>query len=125
MRQRSLAVATSWRQVPIAEPVLHYLAYCDELDVWGQYFLAKRSVGETDRALWVFYELAYGPHADPKSRNEYQKAFRDDPWVQKRHADNLLGPFFRQYTPLKQAGFLLGVCREYVSTSLALRLEIH
>jgi hypothetical protein len=96
-------------QVPIAEPVLHYLAYCDELDVWGQYFLAKRSVGETDRALWVFYELAYGPHADPKSRNEYQKAFRDDPWVQKRHADNLLGPFFRQYTPLKQAGFLLGI----------------
>ena len=77
--------------------------------MWGQYFLERKAVGETDRAVWVFYQLAYGPHAEPEHREEFQKAFRDDAWIRKRHADNLLGPFFRQYAPLKQAEFLMGI----------------
>jgi hypothetical protein len=98
-------------QVPIAEPVSHYLAYCDELGVWGRHFLGNtyKSVGDTDQAIWVFYERVYGPRADLPNRDECQRAFRRDAWIRKRHADNLLGPFFRRYPPLKQAEFLIGI----------------
>ena len=95
-------------QVPIAEPVLHYLAYCDELAAWGQHFLPKKSVGETDRALWVFYERVYGPRVDLVNREDYKRVFEDDPWVRKRHADNSLGRFFQQYSTLDRR-FLIGI----------------
>jgi len=39
-------------QLP-AQPVEDYLAYCDELRVWGAHF-GVTGVAKTDQALWVF-----------------------------------------------------------------------
>lgn len=97
-------------QVPIAEPVTHYLAYCDELAVWGRHFLGdKTTIGEADQAIWVFYERVYGPRADLENRQECQKSFKRDPWVRKRHTDSVLKPFFQRFPALKQAEFLIGI----------------
>lgn len=95
--------------MPIERPVPHYLAYCDELEEWGKEFLGKPSVGETDRALWVFYERVYVLRADLKDSDECQRAFRRDPWIRKRHTKSLLRPFFQRYSALKQAEFLIDI----------------
>lgn len=47
-------------QLPPKPPVSHYVAYCEELALWGQHFLGNDSVQVADRALWVFYENGYG-----------------------------------------------------------------
>jgi hypothetical protein len=97
----------SFFQLQPAEPVDHYIAYCDELRAWGDRFGIKTgdsvSVRETDKALWVFYELAYGPARDQKLATSLRKQFESDEWIRERRATNFLHPFLKSYDALAQA----------------------
>jgi hypothetical protein len=91
-------------QIPVASPVQHYLDICKELGVWRENFHLS-SVGETDRALWVFYEYAYGP----KHCEDYKplrESFENDHWIRERQAFNVLHKFLKSYDTIRQAAFL-------------------
>jgi hypothetical protein len=97
-------------RIPImTTPVNHYLKYCHELRDWGKQFLPGRSVLDTDRALWVFHQDAYGHRPDKDKMTTYRESFDRDDWVRERHARNLLHPYFSSYLPLQQARFLLNI----------------
>jgi hypothetical protein len=87
-------------------PVYHYLDYCSELYEWGEHFGIRddgiTSVGETDKALWVFYEIAYGP-MHYKDAKIHQDRFCNDAWIVARRAENYLRTFFSRFRPLEQA----------------------
>jgi len=106
-------------QLPAEPPVDHYLAYCDELRVWGTHF-GTGGVANTDQALWVFYELAYGPAClkmeDPDGKNAQARRdqFENDRWVRERQAGNVLRPFFHKWSTLEQAE-----CLADIDTNLA------
>jgi hypothetical protein len=94
-------------QIPVASPVQHYLEVCKELRCWSKHFHLK-SAGETDRALWVFYEHAYGPqHLEQTA--QLRESFENDRWVQERQAFNVLHKFLKSYPTIKQATFLAAV----------------
>jgi hypothetical protein len=91
-------------QIPVASPVQHYLDVCKELGGWREHFHLN-SAGETDRALWVFYEYAYGP----KRCEDYKllrESFENDHWIQERQAFHALHKFLKSYDTMKQADFL-------------------
>jgi hypothetical protein len=94
-------------------PVRHYLSYCDELRVWGERFKITDggvpSVGETEKALWVYYEVAYGPERDRDGAVDDQRRFCEDPWVFERRTQNFLRPFLRKCKPLDQARLMAGI----------------
>jgi hypothetical protein len=96
-------------QVPPAPPIEHFLRYCDELEEWGKHFLGSKGVAFTDRAIWVFYESAYGHRPNTKVSSGYRKAYEEDEWIRQRHASNMLSPYFSRYQPLRQARFLLDI----------------
>ncbi len=96
-------------QIALRPPVDHYLAYCDELREWSAHFLNCESAARMDRALWVFYELAYGSEPKESVAAQYREAFARDTWVRQARARNVLGMFFRESSPLQQAEFLIGV----------------
>jgi hypothetical protein len=87
-------------------PVSHYLDYCGELREWGKHFGIQdggvTSVGETDKALWVFYEIAYGP-MHFRDAKVHQDRFRNDKWIVARRAEKFLRAFFSRFEPLEQA----------------------
>ena len=102
-------------QLPARPPVDHYLSYCDELRVWGEHF-GTGAVADTDQALWVFYEWAYGPAClkmegknDPRSARDRRHEFENDRWVRERQVTNVLRPFFHTWTTLDQAACLADV----------------
>jgi hypothetical protein len=102
-------------QLPAQRPVEHYLAYCDELRVWGAHF-GMAGVAKTDQALWVFYEWAYGPLCLQMELPEgdrdaltCRKEFENDRWVRERQATNLLRPFFRRCSTMAQAECLAAI----------------
>jgi len=91
-------------QIPLAPPVEHYMEVCKELRLWRDQFSLK-SVGETDRALWVFYEDAYGPK-HTENPEQLRASFERDGWVRGRQAFNVLHRFFKSFETLKQASIL-------------------
>ena len=95
-------------QIALKPPVDHYLAYCEELAAWGAHFLGTEAVQVADRALWVFYQAAYGQDKT-RQAGDYQRAFESDEWVRQRHASNLLKPYLRNLTVLQQANLLLNI----------------
>jgi hypothetical protein len=95
-------------QLPPMPPIQHYLAYCEELAVWGNHFLSVDAVQVADRALWVFYEAAYG-HRKTARAEPYKTAFNNDRWVLQRHTETVLKPYFPMWAPLEQARFLIGI----------------
>jgi hypothetical protein len=96
-------------QVPPYPPLQHYLKYCEELQEWGRHFLDSENASTADRALWVFYQLAYSPASGLKNRLVYRKAYEEDYWIRQRHAKNTLASYFSEYPPLRQAQFLLEI----------------
>jgi hypothetical protein len=96
-------------QLPMKTPVNHYVQYCHELRAWGSWFLPGRSVLDTDRALWVFYQDAYGHKPDSDKTKTYRELFERNDWIRERHAENVLRPYFSSYGPLQQARFLLKI----------------
>jgi len=94
-------------QLPMQPPVKYFLRYCDELREWGREHLRSASALRTDRALWVFYQEAYGHEQNKDKASRYRDSFEQDEWVRKRHAQNVLRPYFKDYRPLEQAKFLL------------------
>lgn len=97
-------------QIPPRPPVQHYLAYCEELAAWGRHFLNSDGARTMDRALWAFYEAAYGHKKTPKAET-YRTAFDTDKWVRERHAQSVLKPHFPKWLPLEQARFLIDIDR--------------
>ncbi|MGA2904198.1 MAG: hypothetical protein ABSD98_10230 [Candidatus Korobacteraceae bacterium] len=96
-------------QIPPCAPIQHYLKYCEELQEWGRRFLESENVCTADRAVWVFYQLAYSPASNLKTQLIYRKAHDEDYWIRQRHAKNTLTSYFSDYPPLKQARFLLEI----------------
>lgn len=109
-------------QIPLKPPIEHYLDYCDELAVWGSHFLGTDVVQVEDRALWVFYQDAYGQDKTRKAA-DYQKAFESDSWVRQRHALNTLKPYFRGLEALAQAQFLIGIDNNLAATIAGCEFE--
>jgi hypothetical protein len=102
-------------QLPAQSPVEHYLAYCDELRVWGAHF-GVSGVARTDQALWVFYEWSYGPvclkvesGGGEKGARARRKQFENDRWVRERQAANVLRPFFYKWATIDQAECLAAI----------------
>jgi hypothetical protein len=102
-------------QLPAQPPVDHYLAYCDELRVWGAHF-GTDGVAATDQALWVFYEWAYGPAClkmeSPGGERDAlarRSEFENDRWVRERQAANVLRPFFHKWSTMEQAQCLASI----------------
>jgi hypothetical protein len=110
-------------QVPPCPPIQHYLKYGEELQEWGRHFLDSESVSTADRALWVFYQSAYAPSSDVKTKLVYRKAYDEDYWVQQRHAKNNLTSF-SEYPPLKQARFLLEIDLYLAATIAGCEFEV-
>lgn len=116
-------------QLPAGPPVEHYLSYCDELRVWGTHF-GTGAVADTDYALWLFYEWAYGPAClkmeiagDPRDAAARRKEFENDKWVRERQVINVLRHFFHKWAPLDQAGCLADVDANLASKIAGCELE--
>jgi hypothetical protein len=111
-------------QVPPYPPIQHYLKYCEELHKWGRRFLDSENVCTADRALWVFYQLAYSPASKLKTQLIYRKAYEEDYWIRQRHAKNALTSYFSEYPPLKQARFLLEIDLYLAATIAGCEFEV-
>jgi hypothetical protein len=116
-------------QLPAQPPVDHYLAYCDELRVWGAHF-GTGAVAPTDQALWVFYEWSYGPAclkiedpSDPRDAQARRAEFENDKWVRERQATNVLRPFLHKWSTLEQAECLADVDSNLAGTIAGCELE--
>jgi hypothetical protein len=116
-------------QLPAQNPVEHYLAYCDELRVWGAHF-GTCAVAPTDQALWLFYEWSYGPAclkledaADPRDARARRREFENDKWVRERQATNVLRPFFHKWSTLEQVECLADVDSNLASMIAGCELE--
>jgi hypothetical protein len=82
-----------------------YIAYCDELLVWGKHF-GLPSVAATSTALWTYSELAKST-ADDAVSAEPRRQFEEDVWVQRRRAAQVVRPFLRRYGKLQLAHILV------------------
>lgn len=116
-------------QLPAGPPVEHYLSYCDELRVWGAHF-GTGAVADTDQALWLFYEWAYGPAClkmeskeDPRDARARRQEFENDKWVRERQVTTVLRPFFHKWATLDQAGCLADVDANLASKIAGCELE--
>ena len=74
----------------------------------GRQFLGNDSAALADRALWAFYQAAYG-HKKTAKAEVYRAAFDSDKWVRQRHALSVLKPHFPKWAPLEQATFLIDI----------------
>ncbi len=115
-------------QLPAQPPVEHYLAYCDELRVWGAHF-GTEGVAVTDQALWVFYEWSYGPvclkveDASGKDARTRRDEFENDRWVRERQATNVLRPFFHKWATIDQAECLAAIDPNLAGTIVGCEME--
>ena len=82
-----------------------YLAYCDELALWGRHF-GLESVAQTETALWTFAEFVKLSDSDDEAAKA-SRDFDDDMWVQRERAAQVIRPFFRRYGRLQLAQILL------------------
>lgn len=83
-----------------------YLAYCDELIAYKEKFNLS-SVAEVEMAITGLYEIMKGEYGREKSEAA-QRAFKEDLWVQRRRAENVVRPFLTDFGQLQLARILLG-----------------
>jgi hypothetical protein len=81
-----------------------YLAYCEELRVWADYFHMP-SVAATSTALWTYAEVA--KTADHPVAVKARHELEEDIWVQRRRAAQVIRPFLRRYGRLPLAHILV------------------
>lgn len=92
-------------QVTRSSTVDLYVAYCDELARWCDYFRLP-SVAQTETALWTYSEVAKLSDCDTEAAKARQE-FDHDMWVQRERLAQVLRPFLQNYGPLQLARILL------------------
>jgi hypothetical protein len=82
-----------------------YLAYCEELSEYKLHFNLS-SVAEAEMAITGLYEILKGEYGQ-KETEAAQRSFKEDVWVQRRRAANVVRPFLTEFGKLQLARILL------------------